>query len=222
MTPTGGIDAVAQRSTLVRDALSTASHAHAGYLRNASGGRPYIDHPVAVAELLAGMGFGEEVLAAALLHDVVEDSEIEVADVRERFGGKVAGLVEALTEDETIEPYEERKEEHRRRVAAAGPEALAIYAADKLTNVSMLRDAYALAGEDVGRELKVPLDLKAQIWHADLEMLLGDGLDLDPSLARRLADELAGLSRDRQAARRGEEQPARDGEDQAARRAASA
>jgi guanosine-3',5'-bis(diphosphate) 3'-pyrophosphohydrolase len=195
MPQTRGIDAVAQRSSLVRDALSLAHQAHAGYVRNASGGRPYIDHPVAVAELLEGRGFGEEVLAAALLHDVVEDSEIEVPEVRERFGDEVAGLVEALTEDETIEPYEERKEEHRRRVAAAGPEALAIYAADKLTNVSMLRNAYAQQGEDIGWELKVPLDVKADVWAADLELLLEAGPDGE--LVSRLADELAALSEDR-------------------------
>lgn len=196
MPPTGGIDAVAQRSALVQDALSMASQAHAGYVRNASGGRPYIDHPVAVAELLAGRGFGEEVLAAALLHDVVENSEIELDEVRERFGEEVAGLVGALTEDETIEPYAERKEEHRRRVAKAGREALAIYAADKLTNVSMLRDAHAVEGEAVGEELKVPLDVKTKIWAADLELLLE--ADPDPILVSRLADELEALSRDRE------------------------
>jgi (p)ppGpp synthase/HD superfamily hydrolase len=195
MSATRGIDDAAQRSDLVREALSMAHRAHAGYVRNASGGRPYIDHPVAVAELLDGNGFGDGVLAAALLHDVVEDSEIEVADVRERFGEEVAGLVEALTEDETIEPYEKRKEEHRRRVAGAGPEALAIYAADKLTNISMLRDAYAVEGERVGQELKVPLDVKADVWEADLEMLRDEVPDL--VLVGRLADELAALARDR-------------------------
>jgi len=175
-----------------------AHQAHAGHVRNASGGRPYIDHPVAVAELLAGKGFGEEVLAAALLHDVVEDSEIEPVEVRERFGAEVAKLVEALTEDETIEPYEERKEEHRQRVAEAGTEALAIYTADKLTNVSMLRDAYASQGEDVGWELKVPLDVKSEIWAADLEMLLEAEPDLE--LVSRLADELEALAKGREEA----------------------
>jgi len=195
MPPTRGIDAVAQRSSLVRGALSLAHQAHAGYVRNASGGRPYIDHPVAVAELLEGRGFGEEVLAAALLHDVVEDSEIEVPEVRERFGDEVARLVQALTEDETIESYEERKEEHRRRVSAAGRDALAIYAADKLTNVSMLRDAYASQGEDVGSELKVPLDVKTDVWAADLGLLLEK--EPDRELVRQLADQLAALSKDR-------------------------
>ncbi len=118
-------------------------------------------------------GFGEEVLAAALLHDVVEDSEMTVAELRERFGEPVAGLVAALSDDESIASYRARKDEHRARVPAAGTDALAIYAADKLTNVSALRGAYAEQGEEVAEELKVPLDLKIGIWEADLEMLVG-------------------------------------------------
>jgi guanosine-3',5'-bis(diphosphate) 3'-pyrophosphohydrolase len=167
-----------------------AREAHAGQVRNGSGGMPYIEHPIAVAELLAEQGFADEVLAAALLHDVVEDSAISVAEVRERFGGKVADLVEALTDDETIELYERRKDEHRRRVAAAGPDALAIYAADKLSNVRTLRGAYASQGEAVGEEFKVPLDVKVAVWEADLELLrdILPGLpfldDLQAELAR--------------------------------------
>jgi (p)ppGpp synthase/HD superfamily hydrolase len=171
MSQTPGIEAVAGRSEPVRRAMETAREAHAGQIRNGSGGMPYIEHPIAVAELLASHGFDDEVLAAALLHDVVEDSEISAEQVRESFGEPIAGLVEALTDDESIEPYERRKDEHRRHVAAAGPDALAIYAADKLSNVRTLRGAYASQGEAVGEEFKVPLDVKATVWEADLEML---------------------------------------------------
>jgi (p)ppGpp synthase/HD superfamily hydrolase len=198
MPSSSGIEAAAERSDLIREALDTARNAHAGQIRNGSGGMPYIEHPVAVAELLAGHGFADEVLAAALLHDVVEDSAISVEEVRERFGEPVAGLVETLTDDETIDPYERRKDEHRRQVAEAGPDALAIYAADKLTNVLALRRAYASQGEEVGEEFKVPLDVKVAVWEADLEMLrdtLPDLLFLDD-----LEAELAGLQEERTSA----------------------
>lgn len=166
------IDAVADRSPLVREALATAAVAHAGQVRNGSGGLPYIEHPRAVAALLAEHGHDrEEVLAAALLHDVVEDSELTVAELRERFGEPVAGLVATLSDDESIEPYAERKAEHRERVAATDGEALAIYGADKLTNVATLRRAYALQGDAVAAEFKVPLELKLEMWEADLELL---------------------------------------------------
>lgn len=196
MSPPSRIEAVADRSEQVREALETARGAHAGQIRNNSGGRPYIDHPLAVAELLAEHDYGEEVLAAALLHDVVEESELEVADVRKRFGEPVAGLVEALTDDPEIEPYERRKDEQRRQVELAGANALAIYAADKLNNIRALRNAYATAGEAVSAELKAPLDVKVRIWEADLDLLSVAAPDL-PFLTQ-LEDQLAGLRTDRQ------------------------
>lgn len=155
----------------MRAALEKARADHAGQVRNGSGGMPYVEHPVRVAALLDERGYGEEVLAAALLHDVVEDSETTLDDLRELFGEAVAGMVGSLTDDESIEDYRERKVEHRERLAVAGEDALAIYAADKLTNTSTLRAAYADEGESVRDEFKVPLELKIEIWEADLGLL---------------------------------------------------
>jgi (p)ppGpp synthase/HD superfamily hydrolase len=204
MPTSPGIEAEAESSELVRVALEMARQAHSGQIRNASGGRPYIDHPVAVAERLAELGCDEEVLAAALLHDVVEDSELEVEDVRNRCGDRVAEIVEALTDDASVEPYSRRKSEHRDQVEAAGDDAMTIYAADKLTNVTMLRDAYGEDGEEgVERELKVPLDEKVEIWEQDLEMLR-DNAGESPAilaLAAGLSDQLRGLTEDRAASR---------------------
>ncbi len=96
-----------------------------------------------------------------------------------------------LTEDETIESYEERKDEHRKRVAEAGADARAIFAADKTANVAVLREAYAAEGEDVDAELPVPLDVKIFVWELDLEMLFDKAPDLP--LVDRFADEMASL-----------------------------
>jgi (p)ppGpp synthase/HD superfamily hydrolase len=197
-----GIDAASRRSDLVRTARELAAEAHSGQVRNASGGRPYSDHPTAVAEHLAEQGCGEKVLAAALLHDVVEDSELEIEDIRTATGDRVAEIVDALTDDESIDSYEERKREHRERVRAAGPEAQAIYAADKRTNLEMLRDAYRQQGERVGEELKVPLDLKVAVWQDDLAMLEKVAGE-DPTvgeLTERLSGELSSLAEDRRGA----------------------
>jgi (p)ppGpp synthase/HD superfamily hydrolase len=195
MTSTPRVAAAVERSELVGKALETATRAHAGQLRKGSDGLPYIEHPVAVAEALASNGYGDEVLAAALLHDVVEKSEIPGGAIRERFGDRVGDLVDALTEDETIEDYEERKKEHRERVSRSGPDAIAIFAADKLTNVAMLREAYALIAEGVSDELEVGLDLKVYIWEMDLKMLF-DELP-DSALTKKLADEMGALWTDR-------------------------
>jgi guanosine-3',5'-bis(diphosphate) 3'-pyrophosphohydrolase len=195
MSSTPGIDAAIERSGLVREAFETARVAHAGQFRNGAERFPYIDHPRVVAERLAKHGFPDEVLAAALLHDVVEDTELEVDELRARFGDQVADLVAAMTEDEAIEDYEERKAEHRQRVAEAGTEVLAIYAADKLTNLAMLRDAYAEKGEAVAEQLSVPLDLKISVWEADLDTLFEQAPDLP--LVKEFADEMVGFWGDR-------------------------
>jgi (p)ppGpp synthase/HD superfamily hydrolase len=171
VSPTERIEAAAERSPLVRNALEQARRDHEGQVRNGSGGMPYVEHPIAVATLLDEHGHRDEVLTAALLHDVVEDSGTGLDELREKFGEEVAGMVGALTDDESIDEYRERKAEHRERVAAAGAEALAIYGADKLTNARTLRGAYAEEGEAVRDEFKVPLELKAEIWKADLELL---------------------------------------------------
>ena len=171
MSPAERIEAAAERSPLVRAALEKARAAHAGQVRNGSGGMPYVEHPVTVAALLDQHGYGEEVLAAALLHDAIEDSDTTLDELRQLFGDRVAGMVGALTDDEAIESYRERKAEHRERVAAAPSDAHAIYGADKLTNATTLRDAYAKEGDAVRDEFKVPVELKLEIWEEDLGLL---------------------------------------------------
>lgn len=171
MSAADRIENAAERSPLVRAALEQARTDHEGQVRNGSGGMPYIEHPMRVAALLDEHGYGEEVLAAALLHDVVEDSETTLDELREKFGGEVVGLVGAMTDDESIDDYRQRKAEHRERLAAAPTEAMAIYGADKLTNVTTLAEAYAEEGDAVREEFKVPVELKLEIWEEDLGLL---------------------------------------------------
>jgi (p)ppGpp synthase/HD superfamily hydrolase len=168
---TAPIDAAAARSELIARALAKATVAHAGQTRNGSGGLPYIEHPRMVAATLAARDYEEATLAAALLHDVVEDSDTTVEELRAEFGDAVADLVAALSDDESIEYYRDRKDEHRGRVAAVDGDALAIYAADKLTNLTTLDAAIKGEGMRVADEYKVPLTLKLEVWEADAAML---------------------------------------------------
>jgi (p)ppGpp synthase/HD superfamily hydrolase len=189
------IDSAVERSPLVADALAAAEEAHADDTRETGGTEiPLLDHLKAVAERLAEEGYEEETLAAALLHDAVEREALELERVRERFGAEVAEIVAALTEDASIEDCEERKEEHRGRVAGAGPEARAVFAADKTVNVALLREAYRQRQEGVDEYLAVPLDRKILIWEYDLEMLFDE---LPGPLADGLAEELVGLWKQR-------------------------
>jgi (p)ppGpp synthase/HD superfamily hydrolase len=186
------IDMLVERSALVRGAISTARRAHAGQMRETGCGEiPFVEHPIAVADLLAEQDYPEGVVAAALLHDVVEYAEICPGELPGRFGTKVALLISALTEDVEIEEYEERKEEHRRRVAGAGPEARVVFAADKIANVLVLREAYSVLGESVDANLPVSLDLKILVWEYDLEMLFDESPGVP--LVDRFAEEMLGL-----------------------------
>lgn len=190
--PTSRIEAKAERSALLRGALSVARRAHAGQFRQTGCDEiPFIEHALAVGELLAEHNYADEAIAAGLLHDVLESSDIGVEALRGRFGGEVVQLVEALTEDASIDDYEERKEEHRVRVATAGPLAQAIFAADKAANVIVLREAYDVLGEAVDEDLPVSLDMKILVWEFDLEMLFASSPGV--ALVDRFADEMVGL-----------------------------
>ena len=127
----------AEGSRLLEEAYRFACQAHEGHRSEGDTG---IDHPARVAELLADRGFDADVLAAALLHDTVEDTGVELDEVECRFGSRVGELVGAMTEDESFEPYERRKAEHRARVAAAGRAVSAIYAADKVAKLHEARE----------------------------------------------------------------------------------
>jgi (p)ppGpp synthase/HD superfamily hydrolase len=159
-----------EASPALRGAYELAVEAHRGQTRK-DGASPYIGHPIAVARELRRNGLPEETVVAGVLHDVVEDSELTVGDVVEQFGVRVGELVAALTDDRHIDDYEERKREHRGRVEEAGPDAAAIYAADKLVNVREMRRLYAELGEEAAERLKAPIGIRVALWHGDLEML---------------------------------------------------
>jgi (p)ppGpp synthase/HD superfamily hydrolase len=195
---TAPIDAAAARSELIARAMAKATEAHAGQIRNGSGGLPYIEHPRMVAATLAARDYDDTILAAALLHDVVEDSDTTVEELRAEFGDAVADLVAALSDDESIESYRERKDEHRSRVAAVDGDALAIYGADKLTNMTTLHAAIAAEGLRVADEYSVPLSLKLEVWEADAAMMAATEPDL--SLVGPLRQAISRLRADLKAA----------------------
>ncbi|HEX4306248.1 MAG TPA: HD domain-containing protein, partial [Solirubrobacterales bacterium] len=168
---TAPIDAAAARSELIGRALDKASAEHSGQVRNGSGGLPYVEHPRMVAATLAERGYADEILAAALLHDVVEDSDTTVEDLRTEFGEEIAATVAALSDDGSIESYRDRKDEHRARVVDFDGDGLAIYAADKLANMTTLHAAIGAEGLQVADEYEVPLGLKLEVWEADAAML---------------------------------------------------
>ena len=119
-------------------ALAFAERRHAGQQRNFDGA-PFIEHPREVASLLYYTGAPDHVIAAGALHDVIEKTPADAAELRSRFGPRVTTLVLALSEDVRIADYEARKTALRDQVAAAGEEALTVFAADKVSKARELR-----------------------------------------------------------------------------------
>ena len=174
---------------LVRAAFSWAARRHVGQSR-AVDDAPFILHPVEVAALLSSRAYDDEVIAAGLLHDVVENTEAGIDDVRARFGDRVARIVASVTEDDAIEDYEQRKAALRERVAAAGPDAHLVFAADKLAKTRELR-AQAASGD--GRVDEAALDRRLEHYEQSLKMLEAVAADL--AIVRLLAFELWAMRR---------------------------
>jgi (p)ppGpp synthase/HD superfamily hydrolase len=162
-------------SELAAAALRFARRVHLGQHRKQTG-EQFVEHPIAVARLLSDSGYDGALLVAAYLHDVVEKTDVELDEIRERFGPGVADLVDSLTEDEEIPEYAERKRALRRRILDAGEDTVVIYAADRVAN---MRDWRKVSAEDraaCGERLGTSLPERLQLWDEDLEELH----ELDP------------------------------------------
>jgi (p)ppGpp synthase/HD superfamily hydrolase len=126
-----------------RAALLYAEERHAGQRRKADGA-PFIEHPLEVAWLLYRAGAPDDVIAAGVLHDTIEKAGASAGELRDRFGPHTARLVVAVSEDPQIRGYTRRKAALRDQVAAAGPEAQMVFAADKISRVRELRASRSL------------------------------------------------------------------------------
>jgi (p)ppGpp synthase/HD superfamily hydrolase len=96
-----------------------------------------VEHPIAVATLLAADGHAPPVVLAGLLHDVLEDTTVAPCELVDRFGPDVSRLVIALTQDPAIEKYRDRKAALRRQILDAGPQAATITLADKVAKLTL-------------------------------------------------------------------------------------
>lgn len=132
----GFADLVA-RLPRTKAALAFAERKHAGQRRKVDGA-PFIEHPVEVASLLYEAGAPDDVIAAGVLHDTLEKTRTNLAELRARFGSRIARLVAAVSEDESIAGYATRKAALRRQVEAAGTDAMMVFAADKVSKIREL------------------------------------------------------------------------------------
>lgn len=123
---------------LTQRAIEFAGERHGAQTRE-SDHAPFLVHPVEVAASLAREGCPDHVVAAAVLHDVLEDTDAGRSELESHFGRQVADLVATVSDDPSIEDEERRKDDVRERVRRAGSNAAAVYGADKVSKVRELR-----------------------------------------------------------------------------------
>src|SRR3954452_24937247 len=157
-------------SDLAVSALRFARRVHLGQYRKQTG-EQFVQHPIAVAQLLSDSGYDGALITAAYLHDVVEKTDVNLDEIRERFGPQGAMLVDFLSEDPEIDGYGARKRALRKRIIESGGDSVAIYAAVRVAN---MRDWRKVAPEDraaCGERLGTTLDERLELWQEDLEEL---------------------------------------------------
>ena len=153
-------------------AIVFAVQAHAGSERRGKG-FPYIVHPMEAMAIVATMSSDQELLAAAALHDVVEDTDVTLDEIRERFGERVARLVD--TESDRLDEgwdWFARKEFSLKRLREATREEKMVALGDKLSNMRAIARDYTTAGESFWDMFRIK-DKSVHAWryHALLDAL---------------------------------------------------
>ncbi len=137
---------------MIQKAAAYAAKAHEGALRKGSN-MPYIVHPKTVAAIVAAMGGDPEEIAAAYLHDVIEDAGVTYEELKEEFGQRTADLVRAETEDKS-KTWTERKQATIDRLHAASREEKRITFADKLSNLRSTAEDYLAIGDEIWQKFR--------------------------------------------------------------------
>ncbi|HYD10188.1 MAG TPA: bifunctional (p)ppGpp synthetase/guanosine-3',5'-bis(diphosphate) 3'-pyrophosphohydrolase [Acidimicrobiales bacterium] len=152
-------------TALISRAYATAANAHAGQLRNS--GEPYIEHPLAVATIVAELGLDDVSVAAALLHDAVEDTAVSLQEINDVFGPEVGAIVDGVTKLDRIR-FDSREEQQaasmRKMLVAMAKDlrVLIIKLADRLHN---MRTIAAMPTWKQARTAQETLDIYAPLAH---------------------------------------------------------
>ena len=153
---------------LLDRAIVFAVRAHAGTERRGKG-YPYIIHPMEAVEIVATMTSDQELLAAAALHDTVEDTDVTVEQIRAEFGERVAALV--ASESDTFEEgvseedsWHARKQAAIDRLAKASHDAKIVALGDKLSNMRAIARDYAVQGDSLWNLFHAK-DRRDHEWH---------------------------------------------------------
>jgi myo-inositol-1(or 4)-monophosphatase len=154
---------------LVSEAIVFSTEAHDGMRRRKSD-IPYILHPMEVGVIIATMTDDQEIIAAGILHDVVEDAGVQIEQIGEKFGERVMELVSAETENKRDElPAEQtwriRKEESIEKLRRTDDISVhMLWIGDKLSNIRAIYRDFQVQGVDVWKKFHQS-DVKVQAWY---------------------------------------------------------
>ncbi len=135
------------RKNQIEEAIEIAAEAHHGQYRKGTH-TPYITHPYAVGLILMEAGCTDAVIIAGILHDTVEDTDLTLDFIRERFGDAVANIVDGCSEDKALR-WRARKTERIEALKTASPEVCTVTCADKLHNLRTIISEYDDIGDSV-------------------------------------------------------------------------
>ena len=179
--------------SMVNRAFDLAVEAHSSQLR--ASGEPYVTHPIASAQILAELGIDPLAVAAALLHDVAEDTEYSLADVEEQFGPEVAHMVDGVTKLSkfSTHSHEQQQAENIRKMFLAMADdirVVLIKLADRLHNMRTLGALKTEKQQRIARqtlEIYAPLAERLGIWQIKWELEDLSFKALEPEAFRELA-----------------------------------
>ena len=178
---------------MIDRAMEVAAKAHQGQVRKGTD-VPYITHPFSVALILARAGCTDEVIAAGILHDTVEDTPLTLGEIRDDFGDTVADIVEGVSEPDKSLPWEDRKKHTIGFLKTASLDVRLVTCADKLHNIRTIVSEYGRIGARVWDRFK--RGKEDQEWYyRSLVKSLCDRLDTrayEP-LFQELKEEVEGL-----------------------------
>lgn len=139
---------------MIDEAIEFATKAHEGQFRKGTK-RPYIVHPIEVADIVATMTQDEEIICAAVLHDTIEDCKGVTEEIlSSEFGDRVAGMVLQESEDKS-KSWEERKGATIQHLKEAPLEVKMIGLADKLSNMRDIDRDYPVFGEELWKRFRM-------------------------------------------------------------------
>ncbi len=152
-------------TSLFDKAVAFATQAHSGTERRGRG-YPYILHPMEAAVIVATLTNDQEMLAAAILHDTVEDTDVSMDQIRELFGNRVAELVQHETAPlpDNV-PWRTRKEAQLTQLVHAPYDSKVVALGDKLSNMRTLASDYKAVGDQLWSRFHAPNGKDDLAWY---------------------------------------------------------